>query len=202
MGIAALILWACTAGFGLYLLRAVTAAKRAAHAPLPDMRVVSVGKVDGQQFTAPRRVVVTARVGAQAGPHPAEPAWPVGAAEQAVPHITHTRVTLGPDDHPLLEFCHPALGFVGLGLWLAYTFIHYPLFGWLAFGVLVVTVTAGLTWFTANARARRAETGAATDGATRADQPQVPRHLVVLHGAVATVTLALAATSVLVLARP
>lgn len=208
MSIATLILWAVTAGFGGYLLRAVTAAKRAARPPLPDTRVVSVGKVDGQQVTASRRVVVTAPAspGGTRAPGTAGSAEPppggTGLVEQAMPHITHTQVTIGPDDHPLLEFCHPALGIVGLGLWFAYTFVPFAVFGWAAFAALVVAVGAGSAWLTVNVRAARARR-AGPDGTTagRDQRPPVPPRVVAAHGLAAATTVALAATSVLTLVR-
>ena len=88
---------------------------------------------------------------------------------------------MAPGLRPLLEFAHPACGLVGLGFWLGFTLVHYRPLGWIAFGLVAVTACAGLTWFTANAKAK----------------PAFPTRLVALHGAAAAVTLTLAALAVL-----
>lgn len=94
----------------------------------------------------------------------------------------------------LLEFAHPAFAAIGLGFWLGFTLVHNRVLGWIAFGLVAATVCLGLTWFTANART-----------AKRGDQGKPPSsfgiRLVVLHGAAATVTFALAALTALVLSR-
>jgi hypothetical protein len=188
--IAALILWAFTAGVGVYLLWAVNAAKRALAAPPPDVRIVRAAR----QPASATAGAVTSRPG-----ETAVQAAGTQAAGTAAPHITHTRVTAGPGDHPLLEFAHPALGLIGLGSWLAFTFIHYHGFGWFAFGVLCAGIGAGLAWLTGNARAarqRRLDGGGQDTGSSRLS---LPRHVIVLHGAAAATTLTLAAITMLVI---
>jgi len=189
--IAALILWAFTAGVGVYLLWAVNTAKRALAAPPPDTRIVRAAR----QPASATAGAVTSRPGETA----VQDAGTQAAGTAAAPHITHTRVTAGPGDHPLLEFAHPALGIVGLGSWLAFTFIHYHGFGWFAFGVLCAGIGAGLAWLTSNARAarqRRLDAGGQDTGSSRLS---LPRHVIVLHGAAAATTLALAAITMLVI---
>ena len=103
------------------------------------------------------------------------PAW---AGPAGVP-----TVWAGPTgEHPLLQFCHPALALIGFGFWLAFVFVHYRPLAWVSFGVLVVTVAAGLSWLTRNTLAARRHQSAA---------PAFPPRQVVLHGLAAAATLAL-----------
>ena len=99
-----------------------------------------------------------------------------------------------PELRSLLEFAHPASGLIGFGFWLGYTFVHYRALGWIALGLVTVTVCLGLTWFTANTRAAR-HRPAGEPG------PSFSTRLVVLHGGAATVTFALAVLTALVLGR-
>ncbi len=115
----------------------------------------------GPQAGAPRTAGV---------PQAAARAYAAGAA---VPPITHTRITTRPGEHPLLEFMHPALGVAGLGCWIAFVITRFSVFAWAAFGVIIVTIAAGLTWYAVNARAARAarsgrEPGGSRDGTGRA----------------------------------
>ena len=113
-------------------------------------------------------VTVPASRPAQAGiPQAAAEALAAGAR---VPPITHTRIATQPGQHPLLEFMHPALGIVGLGIWIAYVATKFGTFAWVSFGVLLATIAAGLTWYTVNrrqaaARSRRTSELLETSGA-------------------------------------
>ena len=138
------------------------------------------------------------------------------AAGAAVPPITHTRITTRPGEHPLLEFMHPALGVAGLGCWIAFVITRFGVFAWAAFGVIIVTIAAGLTWYTVNARAARAarsgrepgvsrdgtgqpgaaEPGAGADGA-RAPARRYPARRLLVHGSGAAVTFVLALVTAL-----
>jgi hypothetical protein len=114
-----------------------------------------------------------------------------------------------PGPRALLEFAHPALAIIGLAFWLGFTLVHNRSLGWIAFGLVVATVCLGLTWFAANARsanAGSANAGSAGDRVARRRDPggAAPSfgiRLVVLHGGAATLTLALAALTALVLGR-
>ncbi|HYK66443.1 MAG TPA: hypothetical protein VEV45_00760 [Streptosporangiaceae bacterium] len=135
MAIAALILWLCTAGAGLSLLRAGTARRRAS-AP---------------QLVAPAE-------------SPAEPLVRIGAvpltAEGKPPPGPHARVSTPAGEHPLLEFTHPALATTGVACWLMFTFVHYRPFAWISFAVLVTTLLVGLSWYARNRQAAlRKESG-------------------------------------------
>ena len=123
---------------------------------------------------------------------PAAPAPPAGppARYAAVPltedgrppPVPRAKVAAPPGEHPLLQFSHPALALIGSGFWLAFVLTHYRPLAWISFGVLVVTLGAGLSWLTANTLAARHRRGAA-----RAFHPR----LIGLHGLAAATTLAL-----------
>jgi len=99
-------------------------------------------------------------------------------AEGKPPRGPHPRVATPPGEHPLLEFIHPALAVVGIACWFMFVLVHYRPFAWIAFAILVVTMAVGLTWLAASRRA---------SGATWT----FPRRLVVLHGLVVTLAIAL-----------
>ena len=170
MAIAALILWVLTASVGVSLLSSGRAARGAAAGTAPPP-----GAADGPAQTA----------GAAGAP-----AQTAGARFVAIPltedgrppPVPHAKVTAPPGEHPLLQFCHPALAIIGFGFWLAFVFVHYRPLAWVSFGVLVVTLGAGLSWLTGNKLAARRHQGAA---------PAFPPRLIVLHGLAAAATLAL-----------
>jgi hypothetical protein len=173
VAIAALVVWVLTAALGVTLLVTRQTA-RPAPAPVPARPVPAT--------TAPP--VTTAP--------PATAAPPVtGLAE--LPPIPRVRVHTPAGEHPLLEFSHPALGLVGLGLWFIFVGTHYHPLAWVAFGVLVVTIAAGLRWFIGHTRgARRAATQAGAPPARRG----VPR-LALVHGLAASTTFLLAVLAAL-----
>jgi hypothetical protein len=169
LDIAALLLWIVTAAAGLPLL----AARRPARG-------------SGEPESAPAEVPAAASSRSPAGvPPEAAAAYAAGAK---VPPISQTRVATRPGEHPLLEFMHPALGIVGLGGWLAFVITRFRGFAWVALGVIVVTIAAGLTWYTISARARRA-------GGHDPARPLARR--LVIHGSGAAVTLVLAIVAAL-----
>jgi hypothetical protein len=104
----------------------------------------------------------------------------------------HAKVVTPPGEHPLLEFSHPALALTGLGFWFAFVLIHYRPLAWISFGVLVVTLGAGLGWLAGNALAARRRQDAAR---------AFPRRLAVLHGLAAGTTVALTVLTALSAAR-
>lgn len=205
MAIAAMILWMFTAGAGVYLLRSVIAARGetgngagtlgampvAANAPL----AAAVAEAAAVPEAAPGIAAVAGtRSDAVSTPGPGESA-------RLPPPTPHVRVTAGPDDHPLLEFAHPALGIAGLACWAAFVISGYPAFAWIASAVLVVIIAAGLAWLRTNARAARRRPGTADlsrAGSSAGDgERPVPLHLIVVHGLVATATLALTVVTML-----
>ena len=131
---------------------------------------------------APEATPAPAPVPAPAGTGPAGPGEP-----RPIPRVT---VHAAPGEHPLLEFSHPALGLVGLGCWFIYVGTRHVPLAWVAFGILVVTIVIGLGWLGRSALAGRRGTGPATPS-------RFPPRLVLLHGTVATGTVALAVLTAL-----
>jgi hypothetical protein len=127
------------------------------------------------------------------GPPPGE-GIPSGAVTRAStrtpPPIPRTKVSTPPGEHPLLEFCHPALGITSLACWFAFVATHDMAFAWLAFAVLAVTIAAGLGWLAARARSARQR----ADGGYG---PAVPVRRIALHGLAAATTCGLAIAAVL-----
>ena len=194
MAIVVLVLWLFTAGAGFYLL--VTSNLRGAR-PAAALPVAQ---------PAPDAEPATASVAAPAAQAPAAQAQraakrPSRAARDrfAPPSLVAARnAPVLPGLRSLLEFAHPACAIIGLGFWLGYTFVHYRALGWIAFGLVTVTVCLGLSWFAANTRAARR-----TLSSEHRDVP-VPSfstRLIALHGGAAAVTFVLAALTALVLGR-
>jgi hypothetical protein len=193
LDIAAMLLWIFTAGAGVYLL----ATGRPA--------AVSAGaEADAEAVTVPPSR-------AQYGIPPA--AVEAMAAGARVPPITHTRVTTQPGQHPLLEFMHPALGVVGLGVWIGYVATKFAAFAWVSFAVLLLAIAAGLTWYAANHRHRpagpagpaRPVFAASADGEVDADAAaptpagrHSPSRRALIHGGGAATTLILAILTLLI----
>ena len=181
MDIAALLLWIVTAGAGLYVLagRPVSSAAGPKGGPPAEA-------------PAPASATVPASRPVQAGiPQATVDALAAGAA---VPPITHTRITTPPGQHPLLEFMHPALAIVGLASWIAYVVTTFTTFAWIAFGVLLATIAAGLTWYTINTRLAAARSGAKP----AAEDRRHPPRRVLIHGGAAATTLILALITLLI----
>jgi hypothetical protein len=224
MAIVVLVLWLFTAGVGVYLLvtsnlgRARPAATAQAAEP-PAASVTAAVQAAPAAQAAPIQAAPAAQAAplqaapaAQAAPIQAAPAQAAPAQAAAPPASKREmrraarnrfdppsltaakKAPVVPELRSLLEFAHPASGLIGFGFWLGYTFVHYRALGWIAFGLVTVTVCLGLTWFTANTRAARHRP---------ADEPgpSFSTRLVVLHGGAATVTFALAFLSALVLGR-
>jgi hypothetical protein len=183
--IAALLLWLITAGAGLYLLISGRPARPAHPArPVPEAAEPATVPAPGPaQAGLPRATVDALAAGAK------------------VPPITHTRVSAPPGQHPLLEFMHPALGLIGLGVWIAYTVTSFHAFAWIAFGVLLATIAAGLTWYTINSRLAARAAGA-TGGAGARAKPaggrRYPPRRILVHGGAAGTTLILALITLLI----
>jgi hypothetical protein len=117
-------------------------------------------------------------------------------AEGAKIPITHTRVTTRPGEHPLLEFMHPALGIVGLGGWIAFVITRFRVFAWVALGVIVVTIAAGVIWCVVNARAGRA--GGRHPARRGRRHPARRARRLLIHGSGAAVTFVLAIVTALI----
>jgi hypothetical protein len=173
MAIVALVLWLFTAGAGFYLL--VTS-------NLGRARPAAAGPAAESATAAP----VSKREMRRAARDRFDP--PSLTAAKNAPVVPGLRA--------LLEFAHPASAIVGLGFWLGFTLVHNRALGWIAFGLVTVTVCLGLTWYAANARAARRKGSPEGEPA-----PSFSTRLVILHGSAAAVTFVLAALAALVLSR-
>lgn len=159
MAVAALVLWILTVGAGISVLLAGNNARRLTARPAPAA------------ITLPRSA-----------------APPVTDAGRPPP-IPRTKVHAAPGEHPLLEFIHPALGAVGLACWFLFVGLHYRPLAWIAFGIVVVTVAAGLGWLASNTLAARQRGNAA--------RAPFPPRLAMLHGLAAAATVVLAVLTAL-----
>ncbi|MCW2905670.1 MAG: hypothetical protein JWL68_459 [Actinomycetia bacterium] len=183
MAIAALVLWVLTAAAGLVLLLAGSAARRAAAQQKPAVQ-------QPVPFPAPPVTTVPAAGPAQPAADPA----PSTAGPAEPPPIPRVTVHATPGEHPLLEFSHPLLGLIGLGVWFIFVGTHHTPLAWASFGILVAAIAAGLSWLTRNQMAAR-----------RGDRPAqggFPPRLVLLHGFTATATLVLALLTALTASHP
>jgi hypothetical protein len=147
-----MVVWALTAGIGIYLLAVGLSAQRTAEA-------------------APPRRTAPAAVGS-------------AALTRMLADEQLTRPRPKPEGSPLLEFVHPALALLGLTFWIFYVMSGYRAFAWVAFGVVVATVAAGLGWEAVRRRTakQRPDSSHGTS---------FPPHLIMLHGSAAACTFAL-----------
>ncbi len=118
-----------------------------------------------------------------------------------MPDIPRVKVHATPGEHPLLEFAHPALGLLGLGLWFIYVGTGHRPLAWVAFGVLVLTIGAGLSWLVRSARSARGEREAPGEREAGGPRRALPPRLVLLHGLLATATFVLAVLTALAASR-
>jgi hypothetical protein len=70
----------------------------------------------------------------------------------APPSLARARAEQVPWGRALLEFTHPALAVVGIGMWIGFTLIHQRALGAVALVVLTAAALAGVTWFTITRR--------------------------------------------------
>jgi hypothetical protein len=215
LAIAALVLWVLTAAAGLVLFITGSAARRAGGAEGPGQQTAGqqapsqpapgqpgpghlarAGQRTGQQHTGQQAVpapaaAVTVPPAATAAARPvAPPRGPGPAAGPAEPPpIPRVKVHARPGEHPLLEFSHPALGLIGMGLWFVYVGTRHAPLAWASFGILVAAIAAGLSWLARNRLAARRGGRPARAG--------FPPRLVLLHGLTATGTFALAVLTAL-----
>jgi len=196
LAIAGLILWVLTVGAGVSLLSSGRAARGAAAGPAqpadaasgPD-RLADAAAGPAQPADATGGAAQTtgdaARTAGGAAQTTGAAAWfaavPLTEGGKPPP-VPRAKVAAPPGEHPLLQFCHPALALIGLGFWLAFVLVHYRPLAWISFGILLVTVGAGLIWLAANALAARRRLAAARG---------FPPRLIVLHGLAAAATLTL-----------
>jgi hypothetical protein len=163
LAIVVLVLWLATAAVGLTMLRAGNSARRAAAAQA------------ALQSAALQTVALVPQTRARSA------AVPLGA-DGSPPAAPHTRVVTPPGEHPLLEFSHPALAISGLAAWSMYVYVHYRPLAWIAFGILLVTMAAGIGWLIRSKSDARRKVSTAWE---------FPPRLIRLHGLAATLSIAL-----------
>jgi hypothetical protein len=178
-----MVVWALTAGIGVYLLAAVIAAQRheAAGPSGTSQSPASGGPSKTSQSPA-------------SGPSAKASQSPAGAGPTA-------SGAPGAADTALLEFSHPALALTGLTFWIFFVVTSGRVFAWIALGVVVATVLAGLGWAFSGWRQARAARGHgnATAGPRSAmagarsvkEEAGLPVRLMLIHGLAAACTLIL-----------
>jgi hypothetical protein len=208
-----MVVWVLTAGIGIYLLAAgITAQRQAAGLRRPvGARPAGGGGEPGSGGPAGGGPADGERAGGGPGGGTALPpagdradplasgsdgATVVGAA--ALASITAPGDAAAPgggpaaEGSPLLEFVHPLLALTGLTFWIFFVMTDDRLFAWIAFGVVVATVLAGLSWAVLSRRATR------QDGS---DPAAFPAHLLVIHGLAAACTVTLVVISAITAAH-
>jgi hypothetical protein len=184
VAIAGLVLWICTVAVGAYLL---ATARRYGNTEAVPSEPVSVAA--GQPSASP--------AGAPA-PAPA-PATPARVKDPfAPPSLQRERSESPPLTRALVEFAHPTLGMTGFGFWFGYLVSRDRIFLTISLGILLGTICAGLTWFTANGRAVKRVAAAEAAGQPGLEDPRFAPHtysprVLILHGAGAALTLLIAA---------
>lgn len=99
--------------------------------------------------------------GRSARPRPADPSpGPAAATSRrrgrpdpfAPPSLVRSRTEPIPWIRTLLEFTHPALAIVGIGMWIGFTLIHQKILGVIAGGILLGAAAAGTSWYLSGKR--------------------------------------------------
>ena len=192
LAIAALVLWILTAAAGLVLFITGNAARRAGDAQAPGLQTAGQRSPAQQppEQPAPAVAVTVPPAAAPAARPVAPPRGPGPAAGPAEPPpIPRVKVHARPGEHPLLEFSHPTLGLIGMGLWFVYVGTRHAPLAWASFGILVVAIAAGLSWLARNRLA--------ADRSGKPARAGFPPRLVLLHGLTATATFTLAVLTAL-----
>jgi hypothetical protein len=187
VAIVALVLWVITAAAGLSLLGTGGAARRRAAADAAGATAeTTLATAETAHATAGTTAV--GAEGLRAAGMPVRSAAIPLTADGKPPPGPKVKVATPPGEHPLLEFSHPALATAGLACWFMYVFVRYTPFGWISFGILMVTIAIGLTWLIHNTRADRHHVKGAWN---------FPPRLVLLHGTAAAVAITLSVLSAL-----
>jgi hypothetical protein len=182
LAIAALILWVLTASAGVSLLSSGRAARGAAAGPAGPADAAGGPARPADAVGGPDHPADAAASAAPPAGAPARFAAIPLTEDGRPPPVPHAKVAAPPGEHPLLQFSHPALALIGFGFWLAFVLVHYRPLAWISFAILVITLSAGISWLGGNALAGRRRQGAARG---------FPPRLIVLHGLAAAATLAL-----------
>jgi hypothetical protein len=190
MAVIVLLLWAVTAAAGLRLLFTSGLGRRPA--PAPAEEPASAMASAAAPAASVNAAASASAASADAEPAPAAKPMSARAARQArydPPTLVRNKNEPIPGLGPLLEFAHPMFAIIGLAFWLGYSLVHNRALAWIAFGLAVATICAGIAWFTSNARAakRQHDTPA----------PTFSTRLLAIHGAAAALTFTLAALTAL-----
>jgi hypothetical protein len=217
MAIVALVLWAFTAAAGFYLLVTSNLARARPRVPVPASAPPAQASAPPPQASAPPAQASAPPAQASAPPaqatakpaapqaqaaSPAEPAPDGPASPRDLRRAARTRwdppslvaarqAPVLPGLRSLLEFAHPTCAIIGLAFWLGFALVHNKALGWIAFGLVAVTASMGLAWFTANLRAARRP--GPSDRV-----PYFSGRLLIVHGSAAALTVVLAAVTALV----
>jgi hypothetical protein len=189
VAIAALVVWALTPAAGVYLLSSVIAAERAAASSQAAPTAPGDGSTAATSPVTPAAGMPAPATGRAGAGMAGEAGMPLPFRRAPAP-VPRAKVSAPPGEHPLLEFCHPALGITGLACWFAFVATHRQAFAWIAIAVLVVTIGAGLGWMATHARSARRHAGSGSG-------PPVPVHRIVLHSLAAAATCGLAVIAIL-----
>jgi hypothetical protein len=192
MAVLVLVLWFFTAGAGFSTLLSsnLGRSRPAADIPLPTDRAPAPATAAAPGVGAAARASAAAP-----GALTPEELKRLRREQFDPPSLVAARqAPVVPGARALLEFAHPAFGIIGLAFWLGYSLVHARLLGWIAFGLVAVTVCAGLAWFTANLRADRSH-----DPDSGEPGPAFRPRMVAIHGGAAALTFILAALTVIVL---
>ena len=184
-----MVIWALTAGIGIYLLAVGIGAQRTAALARARAAAAARAANPAAATDGPGTDVAGTDVTGTDGAGPAVGTQALAVVLGSGPAPAAPKV----DGSPLLEFSHPALALVGLTFWIFFVMTHDRLFAWIAFGGVVATVLAGLSWELSRRRTARAAAGREASGRSdgAADGPRFPPHLVLVHGAAAVCTFAL-----------
>jgi multisubunit Na+/H+ antiporter MnhC subunit len=190
VAVATLLLWLCTAAVGAYLLLTSVHSANAA----PDLEETE--PEPEESVTVPAEQAVTAGADPPAATAPPGQGRaqqrPVRAKDRFdPPSLQRAKSEPMPGLRELAEFAHPALAMIGIGVWLGYVVSRDRVFAVIGLGILLGAIGAGLSWFTANARAAKRPAANADSGAARpgsAPLSPAPR-LLILHAAGAALTL-------------
>jgi hypothetical protein len=198
LAIVTLVLWVITAGAGISLLGRGGAARRAAS---EAQAAAFPAEAVQQAVTTPASAAHSANAAASGGLPATTAAEVVRARPPAAlprtadgkpPPVPRVTVATPPGEHPLLEFCHPALAVAGLACWFMFVLVHYRPVAWISFGILLVTIGLGLSWLSRNSQDARRHVSAAW---------RFPPRLVATHGLAAAVSIALTVLTALTASR-
>ncbi|MGD0553956.1 MAG: hypothetical protein ABSA93_03140 [Streptosporangiaceae bacterium] len=121
----------------------------------PAKAAASASASASAKAAAPSAATAAARALAVAGTPADAQARPRKRGKEdpfAPPSLVRSQTEQIPWMRTLLEFSHPALAIIGVGMWIGFAFIHQIILGFVAGGVLLVAAIAGVTWYLSGRR--------------------------------------------------